>query len=215
MSSASLHQAVDAARAARTLQRVLFAAAEGMGRSHALGSLGGMPVLRVDVSRGRLVSQTLLALLGEANDDEATWRALRAAPQLRALETERALVAAELLASLLGIRRADFRTAKLDEDSRREGAFLELARWLTERAASDGLVLAFDDAHLADDDGVAFIELLSQREEPTPMVLSSRTTPIASGSAPRSGRGGRRGWPTPAGSGSSFRRRPPPRWRRS
>lgn len=172
MTSPSLQQSLETARSERALQRVLFSADEGMGRSHALSLLHGMPVLRVDVSRGPLVSQTLRALIGEAPDDDATWATLRTAPALAGLEPERAAVAAELLASLLGIRRADFRTARLDEDSRREGAFLELARWLTELAQQgDGLVLAFDDAHLADDDGVAFIELLSQREEPTPMVL--------------------------------------------
>ncbi|MDP3158050.1 MAG: hypothetical protein Q8N23_35595 [Archangium sp.] len=170
MSAASLHEALDSARATRALQRVLLSAPEGMGRSFALNSLDGVPLLRVEVGHGRLVSQTLRALIGEAADDDATWRMLQAAPLLASLEPERAAVAAELLASLLGIRRADFRTAKLDEDSRREGAFLELARWLTERAR-EGLVLAFDDAHLADDDGAAFLELISQREEPVPMVL--------------------------------------------
>lgn len=172
MAGASLAQSIDAARSERALQRVLFSAAEGLGRSHALGLVEGMPLLRVNVSRGPLVSQTLRALVGEGVDDDATWRSLTQAAPLAGLEPERAVVAAELLASLLGIRRADFRTARLDEDSRREGGFLELARWLTERAQQgDGLVLAFDDAHLADDDGVAFLELLSQREEPTPMVL--------------------------------------------
>ena len=172
MTGATLQQSIDLARSSRALQRVLFSAAEGMGRSQTLRLLEGIPVLRVDCGRGRLVGQTLRALLGEAPDDEATWRKLVTAAPLSYLDPDRALVAAELLASLLGIRRADFRTARLDEDSRREGGFLELARWVSERAhQSDGLVLAFDDAHLADDDGVAFMELLSLREEPTPMVL--------------------------------------------
>ncbi len=170
MSTGLLQEAIDSARANRALQRVLLSAPEGMGRSHALKSLDGMPLLRVEVGRGRMVSQTLRALIGEEADDDATWRMLQADPVLASLEPERATVAAELLASLLGIRRADFRTARLDEDSRREGAFLELARWLTERARK-GLVLAIDDAHLADDDGAAFLELISQREEPVPMVL--------------------------------------------
>ena len=112
MSAASLPQAIDTARAARVLQRVLFSASEGLGRSHGLSALTGMPVLRVEVSRGRLVSQTLRALVGEQPDDDATWRTLAAAAPLGGLEPERAVVAAELLASLLGIRRADFRTAK-------------------------------------------------------------------------------------------------------
>ena len=143
-----------------------------MGRSHALRLLEGVPVLRLECGRGRLVSQTLRALLGEAPDDDATWRQLTTAAPLASLDPDRAVVAAELLASLLGIRHAAFRTARLDEDSRREGGFLELARWLSERAQqSDGLVLAFDDAHLADDDALAFMDLLSQREEPTPLVL--------------------------------------------
>jgi tetratricopeptide (TPR) repeat protein len=171
MSGPTLLESVDAARASRTLQRVLLSGAEGLGRSHTLNGLTAMPLLRVEVAHGRLVSQTLRALIGEAIDDDASWNAIRSAAPLANLEPERATVAAELLASLLGIRRADFRTAKLDEDSRREGAFLELARWLSERAHAEGLVLAFDDAHLADDDGAAFLEVLSQREEPVPMVL--------------------------------------------
>lgn len=172
MPGAPLQTAIDAARASRTVQRVLFSAAEGLGRTHALGQVDGLPLLRVAVGGGRLVSQTLRAFIGASPDDETTWQTLSTAAPLASLEPERAVVAAELLASLLGIRRPDFRTSRLDEDSRREGAFLELARWLTERAAAgDGLVLAFDDAHLADDDGVAFLELLSQREEPVPLVL--------------------------------------------
>ncbi len=172
MADASLQQSIETARSQRVLQRVLFSGAEGLGRSHALSLITGAPVLRVNVSHGPLAAQTLRALIGEAPDDDATWATLCAAAPLKSLEPERAVVAAELLASLLGIRRADFRTGKLDEDSRREGAFLELARWLTESALQhEGLVLAFDDAHLADDDGAAFLELLSQREEPTPMVL--------------------------------------------
>lgn len=172
MSGASLQDSINAARESRTLQRVLFSAVEGLGRSHALSALSGMPLLRVELAHGRLVSQTLRALIGEVLDDDGAWKAISTAPALQSLEPERAAVAAELLASLLGIRRADFRTTKLDEDSRREGAFLELARWLTERAQQgDGLVLAFDDAHLADEDGTVFLGLLSQREEPVPMVL--------------------------------------------
>ena len=171
MSVSPLLERVEAARTSQTLQRVLFSGAEGLGRSHALSELTGMPLLRVEVSHGGLVSQTLHALLGPTPDDDATWKAITSAAPLAGLEPERAAVAAELLASLVGIRRADFRTAKLDEDSRREGAFLELARWLTERAQQGGLVLAFDDAHLSDDDGTAFLEVLSQREEPVPLVL--------------------------------------------
>ena len=171
MSVPTLLERIEAARTSRTVQRVLFSGAEGLGRSHTLTALTGTAVLRVEVAHGGLVSQTLRALLGPTLDDEATWSAITYAPPLSTLEPERATVAAELLASLVGIRRPDFRTAKLDEDSRREGAFLELARWITERAEKDGLVLAFDDAHLSDDDGAAFLEALSQREEPVPLVL--------------------------------------------
>ncbi len=171
MSGPTLLERVEAARTSRTVQRVLFSGAEGLGRSHTLSALTGLPILRVEVAHGRLVSQTLRALLGPTIDDDATWSAITSAAPLASLEPERAVVAAELLASLVGIRRPDFRTAKLDEDSRREGAGLELARWITERAQQDGLVLAFDDAHLSDDDGTAFLEALSQREEPVPLVL--------------------------------------------
>ncbi len=169
MSGAGPLQAVlDAALSERGLQRVLLSGAEGVGRSRLLGSLGG---LAVPVSRGPLVSQTLRSLLGAFDDDDGALQVLAAAPALQGLEPERAAVAVELLASLLGIRRPTFRTAKLDEDSRREGACLELARWLVERAQAGVFVVAFDDAHLADDDGMAFLEALAQREEPVPLVL--------------------------------------------
>lgn len=163
-----LQPMIDAAREQRVVQRVLLSAPEGLGRSHLLARLEG--ALRVSLGAGSLTAQLLRAFIGTHADDDATWAALRSAPQLASLEEERAAVAAELLASLVGLRRSGFRTARLDEDSRREGAFLELARWVTERAR-DGLVLAFDDAHLADDDGAAFLEFLSQREEPLPLVL--------------------------------------------
>lgn len=127
--------------------------------------------VRVDISRGSLLAQTLYALLGITGDDAAVLKALASAPALQNVDADRAAVAVELLASLIGIRRADFRTAKLDEDSRREGAALELARWIIDRALTTPLIIAFDDAHLADDEGVAFLEALSQREEPAPLVV--------------------------------------------
>ncbi|MGV3620516.1 MAG: tetratricopeptide repeat protein [Archangium sp.] len=167
-SGALLQPIIDAARDTRTPQCVLLAAPEGLGRSHLLSTLTG--ALRVSASRGRLTGEVLRQFIGVTNDDDATCAAVRASPQLSALEAERADVAAELLASLLGVRRDDFRTATLDEDSRREGAFLELARWVSERAR-DGLVLAVDDAHLLDDEGTSFLDFLSRREEPLPLVL--------------------------------------------
>src|SRR6476661_3977822 len=108
MSVPTLLERVEAARTGRTVQRVLFSGAEGLGRSHTLSALTGMPILRVEVAHGRLVSQTLRALLGPTLDDDATWKAITSAPPLAHLEPERAIVAAELLASLVGIRRPDF-----------------------------------------------------------------------------------------------------------
>lgn len=168
MGQALLQPLYDSARERREITRVLLPAAEGLGRSHLLKSWSA--VKRIDVSRGPLVTQTLRAFLPAYDTDDGALEALLAAPQLKSLDEERARTAAELLASLLGIRRANFRTAKLDEDSRREGALLELARWVTE-AARDGLVLAFDDAHLSTDEGTTFIESLSVREEPVPLLL--------------------------------------------
>lgn len=168
MSGGLLKPALDAAIAERALQRVLLAGAEGLGRSRLLAGVSG---LVVTVSRGAVASQTLRALLGDPPDDATALQALAAAPPLQALEPDRAAVAVELLASLLGIRRPDFRTARLDDDSRREGATLELARWVVERASASAFVVSFDDAHLVDDDGAAFLEALSQREEPVPLVL--------------------------------------------
>ncbi|MFT3713400.1 MAG: AAA family ATPase [Archangium sp.] len=163
-----LQSILDTARAERSQQRVLLVGSEGTGRTRLLSQFAAV---RVDVGRGALLPQTLLALLGTTGDDTALLQALAAAPALQNVEPDRAAVAVELLASLLGIRRADFRTAKLDEDSRREGAALELARWIVDRALSAPLIIAFDDSHLADDEGVAFLEALSQREEPAPLVL--------------------------------------------
>ena len=51
MSHPQLQPLFDAARERRELSRVLFSAAEGLGRSHLLKSWGA--VKRVDVSRGR------------------------------------------------------------------------------------------------------------------------------------------------------------------
>ena len=65
----------------------------------------------------RKVAQTLRVLLGEPGDDDQVLTALAAAPAMKGLDPERAAVAVELLASLLGIRRPHFRTARLDEDS--------------------------------------------------------------------------------------------------
>ncbi|PZR05989.1 MAG: hypothetical protein DI536_31510 [Archangium gephyra] len=167
-SGALLQPSIDAARTRREVQRVLLSAPEGLGRSHLLSSL--TDAIRISPSRGRLTGELLRAFVGHGGDDEATFKTIRSAPQLSTLDAERAEVAAELLASLVGVRRHDFRTARLDEDSRREGAFLELARWVSDRAR-DGLTLAIDDAHLVDDEGASFLEFLSQREEPLPLVL--------------------------------------------
>jgi tetratricopeptide (TPR) repeat protein len=172
MAASPLQLALDTALSERKLQRALISAPEGVGRTRLLNALGA---LVVPVSEGPLLEQTLWALLslpGSArSDEEAVLVALSAAPAMQGVEGERALVAVELLASLLGIRRASFRTARLDDDSRREGACLELARWLIDRAQTGVAIIAFDDAHLADDEGVAFLEGLSQREEPVPLVL--------------------------------------------
>jgi len=168
MSVGPLQPVLDVALSERALQRVLLAGPEGVGRSRMLARLGG---LTVSLSRGPLVPQTLRAMLGDFADDDEALAQLSAAPAMSGLEPDRAAVAVELLASLLGIRRPGFRTAKLDDDSRREGACLELARWLVDRAQAGVFPVAFDDAHLADDEGVAFLEALAQREEPVPLVL--------------------------------------------
>ncbi len=155
----------------RSTQRVLLSGAEGVGRSHFIAQLdAGAPLIRIECGKGRAGALVLRALLASSStDDEALWQVVQQAPQLASLELDRKQLAAELVGSLVGIRRQDFRSHRLDEDARREGAFLELARWVTERAMREGLVLAFDDAHRCDDDGIAFIELLSQQE--TPMTL--------------------------------------------
>lgn len=165
----SLQAILDAARAERHQQRVLVVGAEGVGRTRLLKSAAN---LHVELGRGRLVAQTLRALLnaGASSDDELL-AAITSDAALASVEPERAAVASELIASLLGIRRPDFRTAKLDEDSRREGAMLELGRWIIGRAQDQVFVLAVDDVHLADDEGIAFLEALSNREEPASLVV--------------------------------------------
>jgi tetratricopeptide (TPR) repeat protein len=163
-----LQPIVDSARMERLPQRVLLLGVEGVGRSRQLAASSN---LYVEVSRSPLLGQTLRALLGEKGGDDAVLAALSAAPALQGVDADRARVSVELLASLVGIQRPDFRTARLDDESRREGATLELARWVLERAQAGVFVIAFDDAHLADDEGIAFLEALSQREEPVPLVL--------------------------------------------
>jgi len=158
----------------RTTHRVLLSGAEGVGRSHALARVakGPLSTIRVECGRGRAGALVLKAMLSTSTtNDEALWQLVQQATQLSSLESGRKQLAAELLASLVGIRRVDFRSHKLDEDARRDGAFTELARWITERATHEGLVLAFDDAHRCDDDSIAFIELLSQQETPMPLCL--------------------------------------------
>jgi tetratricopeptide (TPR) repeat protein len=168
MPEGPLHAAIVDAGNLRTVQRVLLSGAEGVGRTPLLASVPGVVA---HLSQGELLGQTLRALLGAVTDEAATLQALARSPALEGLEPERAAVAVELLGSLLGIRRPDGRTAKFDEDGLREGASLELARWVVERAQAGTFVLAFDDAHLLDDDGAAFLDGLAQREESVPLVL--------------------------------------------
>lgn len=168
MSEGPLHAAIVDAGNQRTVQRVLLSGAEGVGRTPLLATVPGVVA---HLSQGELLGQTLRALLGAVTDEAATLQALARSPALDGLEPERAAVAVELLGSLLGIRRPDGRTANFDEDGLREGASLELARWVVERAQAGTFVLAFDDAHLLDDDGAAFLDALAQRDESVPLVL--------------------------------------------
>ncbi len=175
-----LEAQVQATLEKRTTHRVLLSGDEGVGRTFALRRLRRAgPVIHLDCNQGRAPALLLRTFLKGGEAPEALWLALQRAPPLAGLEPERRDLAIELLASLFGIRRPDFRTQKLDEDARREGAFLELARWVTERASEGGLLLAFDDAHRCDDDGVAFIDLLAQLETPMPLclVVSHDTNP--------------------------------------
>lgn len=158
----------------RAVRRVLLSGSEGVGRTHHLLQLADRSpaLVRIECSLGRAPAQLLRALSATTGThDEHVWLHLQHAPALAALEPERKQLAIELLLSLLGVSRADFRTQRLDEDARREGAFLELTKWVTERARTDGLVLAFDDAHRCDDDGVALIELLAQQDSSMTLVL--------------------------------------------
>ena len=167
MTPGALQAAADAARAERALQRVLLSGAEGLGRTRFLTEAGA---LRIDASRG-LLAQTVRALVGPTPTDAALLETLSRSAALESLDPDRRAIAVELMASLLGVHGADFRTRKLDEASRREGATLELARWLVDRAQRDPLIVAFDDVHLCDDEGLSFIESLVQREEPVPLVV--------------------------------------------
>jgi hypothetical protein len=135
-----LQPIVDSARMERLPQRVLLLGVEGVGRSRQLAASSN---LYVEVSRSPLLGQTLRALLGEKGGDDAVLAALSAAPALQGVDADRARVSVELLASLVGIQRPDFRTARLDDESRRDGATLELARWVLERAQAGVFVIAF------------------------------------------------------------------------
>lgn len=169
--------AADARREGRVV-KALLTGAEGAGRSHALAAL--VTALRADgftchtaALRDGPAAASLVHALAPGLPDApgALLDALAAAPRLAGLEPTERRTAAELLASLLGVVDPGFGTASLDPESRREGAFAELGRWLAHAAAGAPLLLGVDDVHAADGDSAALVDFLGNLGDALPLLL--------------------------------------------
>ncbi len=168
MAARLLMPVLETASRERRIQRVLLRGVEGVGRTTLLTSRA---TVVVPLGGRNALEASLRALLGPTRDEDDTLAAIAQAPSLIELEAARAQTAIELLASAIGITRPEFHTNRLDAAARLEGAALELGRWFVDRAERGPLVVAFDDAHLASDDDLAFIDSVAQREEPVPLVV--------------------------------------------
>lgn len=169
--------AAEARRDGRVV-KALLSGAEGAGRSHAMAAL--VTTLRADgfvaltaALRDAPAATSLVRALAPGLPDEphALLEALVNAPRLEALEPTERRAAAELLASLVGVLEPDFGTASLDPESRREGAFAELGRWLALVAADGPLLVVIDDVHAADGDSAALVDFLGNLGDALPMLL--------------------------------------------
>lgn len=168
MAARLLMPVLETASRERRIQRVLLRGVEGVGRTTQLTSRA---TVLVPLGGRNALEASLRALLGPTRDEDDTLAAIAQAPSLIDVEPARAQTAIELLASAIGITRPEFHTNRLDAAARLEGAALELGRWFVDRAERSPLIVAFDDAHLATDDDLAFIDSVAQREEPVPLVV--------------------------------------------
>ncbi len=149
-----------------SLQLVRVTGVEGLGRTHLLDQLveSRPNSFLVKVTPYGTLGRILRALTGiDETDDGLFIAALQQSPALLALDPERRLLVAQLLASLVGST-----AAGLDATSRAEGACAQLVHVFSLAAATAPLVLALDDAHLADADTVAFFDALAHVDTPVP-----------------------------------------------
>jgi tetratricopeptide (TPR) repeat protein len=171
---ARLKALADQSAAQDSLQLVLVTAAEGAGRTHLLAQLAASrPNTHVvQCTPGGTLGRVLRALTGApASDAPAIVAALMTAPALVALDPERRPLVAQLLASLLAAPIPGSATAGLDASSRSEGARAQLIHVVSFAAATAPLVLAIDDAHLADAQAVAFFDALAHVDTPVPALI--------------------------------------------
>lgn len=176
---APLEALAQEARTSRAVVRALVTAAEGMGRTHALAQLvsraasGGFTCVRVPLREVAGPQALLHAFSPDLSGVEPSraLEVLAASPRLEARPPQERRLAAELLVSLLGVVDSSFQTAPLDPESRREGAFAELGRWLTQDATSSPVLLAFDDVEGADGDSLALVDFLANLGGALPLLL--------------------------------------------
>lgn len=174
---ARLQELAAEARASGRVVRALVTGAEGLGRSHTLKALAaalaphGFTVLSTSPDTGPVPAALVRALAPDLPaDDAGLLEALRRHGPVAALGAQEQTLAAELVASLLG-RPAQAATAGLDAESRREGAFAEVGRWLTLEGARAPVAVLVDDGDLADADSAAFIDFLAHLGDALPLVL--------------------------------------------
>ncbi len=152
-----------------SLQLVRVTGAEGLGRTHLLEQwVAAQPrAFLVKVTAEGTLGRVLRALTGiEETEESAFIAALRQSAALLALDPERRLLVAQLLASLVGST-----AAGLDAASRAEGACAQLVHVFSLEAATSPLVLGLDDAHLADAETVAFLDALAHVDTPVPAMV--------------------------------------------
>lgn len=189
--SNQLEELTAEAASSQRVVRALLLAPEGYGRTWLLHRVEeslagrGQRTLRVSCKSQSAPASLLRALLhvGDATMGAAL-DALEVAEQFSTLSPESQKLALELLSGVLGKKGQRRGTAGLDAEGLREGAFLELARWLELEAARGPLLVAVDDAHLAEGDSAAFLEFLVHLERPMPLALVLSTDANAEHASP-------------------------------
>ncbi|MEW5740534.1 MAG: tetratricopeptide repeat protein [Myxococcota bacterium] len=167
-------------RRTKSVVKVLLSANVGAGRTHTLEQLfaqqagDGFTCHRVplrEVPGPEALVRALSPGLPDDGEGAALVEGLLASPRLAGHDAQERRLASELLASLLGFVDPGLQTAPLDAESRREGAFAELGRWLTAAGAQGPLLIAFDDIESADGDSLALVDFLANLGDALPLLL--------------------------------------------